>query len=149
MGPKWEKTFNETGVQIYSNEGTQKKGQLNDGSGTTPTLMDDRFVIIGDNDYRQINMVIYSQGDGSLVSKHKVFNFDSNACENSIVAYCNSLITGNALNYIDPFKENETSGGINRFDFNEKTVKFELKEDLPAEFYPDVTFTFLKKMIDP
>jgi len=141
MDPKWEKTFNETGVQIYANDGTQKKGQLNDGSGTTPTLMDDRFVVIADNDYHQINMVIYSQEDGSLVSKHKVFDFDSSACENSIVAYRNSLIIGNTFNYIDPFKENETSGGINRFDFNEKTGKFELKEGWPAEFIDAQTAT--------
>ena len=141
MDPKWQKTFREVGDQIYANDGTQKKGQLNDGSGTTPTLMDDRFVIIGDNDYHQINMVIYSQEDGSLVSRHKLFNFDSSACENSIVAYRNSLIIGNTFNYIDPFKENETSGGINRFDLNQETGKFELKEDWPAEFIDAQTAT--------
>jgi hypothetical protein len=141
MDPKWEETFHNTGDQIYYNDWTQKMGQLNNGSGTTPTLMDDRFVIIGDNDYHQINMVIYSQEDGSLVSRHKLFNFDSSACENSIVAYRNSLIIGNTFNYIDPFKENETSGGINRFDLNQETGKFELREDWPAEFIDAQTAT--------
>ena len=108
MDPKWEKTFLEKGDQMYYNDFTQKKGQLNNGSGTTPTLMDDRFVIIGDNDYHQINLVIYSQEDGSLVSRHKLFKYDSSACENSVVAYKNSLFIANTYNYIDPFKENAT-----------------------------------------
>jgi hypothetical protein len=141
MDPKWQKTFNETNDLIYANDGTQKKGQLNDGSGTTPTLMDDRFVIIADNDSNQINMNVFHQEDGRLISKHKVFNYDSSACENSIVAYRNSLIIGNTFNYIDPFKENETAGGINRFDFNDKTGKFEKKDDWPAEFIDAQTAT--------
>jgi hypothetical protein len=141
MDPKWEKTFNDTNDLIYPNDGTQKKGQLNDGSGTTPTLMDDRFVIIADNDYHQINMNVYSQEDGSLVSRHKLFKFDSSACENSIVAYRNSLLIGNTFNYTDPFDENETAGGINRFDYNAETNKFELREDWPADFVDAQTAT--------
>lgn len=141
MDPKWEKTFNETGDQIYYNDFIQKKGQLNNGSGTTPTLMDDRFVIIADNDYHQINLTIYSQEDGHLVSRHKLFRYDSSACENSVVAYKNSLFIGNTFNYIDPFKENDTAGGINRFDYNEETGEFELNEDWPAEFIDAQTAT--------
>ena len=133
MDPKWEITFNEVGDQIYPNDGTQKKGQLNDGSGTTPTLMDDRFVIIADNDARQINVNIYSQKDGHLVGRHSVFAKDSSACENSIVAYRNSLFIGNTSNYIDPFDVNDTPGGIDRFDYNEQTGKFTRKANWPAE----------------
>ena len=133
LDPKWEKTFLESGDQMYYNDFIQKKGQLNNGSGTTPTLMDDRFVVIGDNDFHQINMVIFSQEDGSLVSRHKLFNYDSSACENSVVAYKNSLFIGNTYNYIDPFKENETAGGLNRFDYNEASGKFELREDWPSD----------------
>ena len=133
MDPKWLKTFNETGEQLYPNDRTQKKGQLNDGSGTTPTLMNDRFVIIADNDHNQINMNIYSQEDGSLVSRHKLFDYDQSACENSIVAYNNSLFIGNTFNYTDPFDENDTPGGINRFDFNPATEKFEKVENWPEE----------------
>jgi hypothetical protein len=141
MDPKWEETFQNVGDQIYYNDGIQKPGQLNNGSGTTPTLMDDRFVIIADNDYHQINMVIYSQEDGSLVSRHKLFRYDSSACENSIVAYHNSLIIGNTFNYVDPFKENETAGGLNRFDLNPETGKFELREDWPVQFIDPQTAT--------
>ena len=133
MDANWQKTFNDQGDQIYPNDGTQKKGQLNDGSGTTPTLMDDRFVIIADNDSLQININIYSQKDGHLVGRHSVFAKDSSACENSIVAYKNSLFIGNTSNYIDPFDVNDTPGGIDRFDYDEQTGKFARKENWPAE----------------
>jgi hypothetical protein len=141
MDPKWELSFNETGDLIYPNDGEQRKGQLNNGSGTTPTLMDDRFVIIADNDTNQINMNIYSQEDGRLVSRHKVFEYNGSACENSIVAYNNSLFIGNTFNYVDPFDDNETPGGLNRFDYNAVTGKFELREDWPAEFIDGKTAT--------
>ncbi len=58
LDPKWAETFQDSGDLIYPNDGMQKKGHLNDGSGTTPTLMDDRFVIIADNDEGQINLNI-------------------------------------------------------------------------------------------
>lgn len=141
MDPKWEKTFTATGDLIYPNDGIQKKGQLNDGSGTTPTLMDDRFVVIADNDENQINLTIYAQEDGRLISRHKVFEPNASACENSIVAYRNSLIIGNTYNYVDPFDENETPGGINRFDYNPEKDEFELREDWPAEFIDAKTAT--------
>jgi len=141
MDPKWELTFREVGDQIYPNDGTQKKGQLNDGSGTTPTLMDDRFVIIADNDYGQINLNIYSQEDGHLVNRFKLFTQDSSACENSVVAYRNSLLIGNTYNYIDPFDFNDTPGGIDRFDYSDETGKFEKVENWPEEHIDAKTAT--------
>ncbi len=95
--------------------------------------MDDRFVIIADNDSLQINVNIYSQKDGHLVGRHSVFAKDSSACENSIVAYKNSLFIGNTSNYIDPFDFNDTPGGIDRFDYNEETGKFARKKNWPVE----------------
>ncbi len=141
LDANWQKTFHEQGDQIYPNDGTQKKGQLNDGSGTTPTLMDDRFVIIADNDSRQINVNIYSQKDGHLVGRHKVFAKDSSACENSIVAYKNSLFIGNTSNYTDPFDFNDTPGGIDRFDYDELSGKFSKKKNWPVDFIDAKTAT--------
>ncbi len=141
LDPQWQKTFHETGDQIYPNDGTQKKGQLNDGSGTTPTLLDDRFVIIADNDSQQINLNIYSQQDGSLVNRLNLFVKDSSACENSVVAYRNSLFIGNTFNYVDPFDFNDTPGGIDRFDYNEQSGKFERVDNWPAEHIDAKTAT--------
>ena len=132
LDPKWEDSFR-NGNLIYDNDWRVKLGQLNNGSGTTPTLVDDRFVAICDNDFHQINLCVYSQEDGSLVSKHKLFKSDSSACENSVVALQNSLMVGNTFNYVDPFKENQTVGGLMRFDFNEASGKYELLKNWPAE----------------
>lgn len=141
MDPNWAKTFQESGDLIYPNDGTQKKGHLNDGSGTTPTLMDDRFVIIADNDEAQINLNIYSQKDGQLVNRFPVFEKDSSACENSVVAYRNSLFIGNTYNYTDPFDYNDTPGGIDRYDLNPESGKFEKVENWPAEHVDGKTAT--------
>ena len=141
MDPKWKESFRKVGDQIYPNDGTQKKGQLNDGSGTTPTLMDDRFVIIADNDQGQINLNIYSQKDGQLINRFPVFEKDSSACENSVVAYRNSLFIGNTYNYIDPFDFNDTPGGIDRYDLNPNTGKFEKVENWPVEHVDAKTAT--------
>ena len=131
MDSKWASTFKK-GDLIYGNDFSLKPGHLNRGAGTTPTLMDDRFVAIGDNDTSQINICIYDQETGALVFRHKVFNDGASACENSIVAYKNSYVIANTYGYSDPFKTNDTAGGIMRFDYNESKGTFELNDSWPA-----------------
>jgi len=133
LDPKWEKSFENGGDPVYDNDRVNKPGHLNAGSGTTPTLMDDSFVAIGDNDTTHINICVYSQETGELVFKHKLFEeLSGSAVENSIVAYNNSFIAANQYGYSDPFKENDTEGGIARFDFNKVNNTFELAEGWPA-----------------
>lgn len=131
MDPKWKETFR-TGALIYNNDFSFKPGHLNNGGGTTPTLMDDRFVAIGDNDTSQINICIYDQETGKLVFRHKLFEDGKSACENSIVAYKNSFVIANTYGYVDPFKTNDTAGGIMRFDYNESKGSFEVNDKWPA-----------------
>ena len=131
LDPKWAESLKK-GDLIYDNDFTMKPGHLNNGSGTTPTLMDERFVAIGDNDTGQINICIYEQETGRLVSKHKAFEDGASACENSIVAYGNSYVMANTYGYVDPFKTNETAGGIQRFDYDPATGKFVLNKKWPA-----------------
>jgi hypothetical protein len=131
MDPKWKETFKK-GDLIYNNDLSFKPGHLNNGGGTTPTLMDNRFVAIGDNDTSQINICIYDQETGELVFRHKLFEDGASACENSIVAYKNSFVIANTYGYVDPFKTNETPGGIMRFDYNESKESFELNPTWPA-----------------
>lgn len=130
LDPNWVEAYKE-GDLVYANDRTVKPGQLNAGSGTTPTLMDDRFVAICDNDSRQVNLCIYSQKTGRLVSKHKLFSSEGGAVENSVVAYGNSFIVANTYGYEDPFEENKTPGGIMRFDYNEDKGVFEQVPDWP------------------
>ncbi len=136
MDPKWKETFKK-GDLIYPNDFSYKPGQLNNGGGTTPTLMGDRFVAIGDNDKDQININIFDQENGELVYRHKLFEKNESACENSIVAYKNSFVIANTYGYVDPFETNETAGGISRFDYNESIGTFEFNKDWPATGYFD------------
>jgi hypothetical protein len=131
LDPKWQKNFTE-GVLIYDNDHTVKPGQLNAGSGTTPTLSGDRFVTICDNDSNSVNLCVFSQDNGDLVFKYKLFSETGGAVENSVVAYQNSIISGNTYGYIDVFKENPTPGGIARFDYIEDKKTFERVPDWPA-----------------
>jgi len=131
LDPKWEKTFKE-GDLVYDNDWSNKPGHLNTGSGTTPTLMGDDYVAICDNDTNQVNLCIYRQDNGKLVSKLKLFDERGAAVENSAVAYNGSFVVCNTYGYEDPFKVNNTPGGIMRFDLNEKTGKFEKVENWPA-----------------
>ena len=131
LDPNWASNFSE-GDLVYDNDGKIKPGHLNAGSGTTPTLMGDDFVIIGDNDTSYINVCVYSQKTGKLVFKHKLFeDLAGSAVENSIVAYDKSFVVANQYGYTDPFKLNETAGGIMRFDFNEEKGNFEPVDNWP------------------
>jgi len=131
LDPQWAETFLE-GDLVYDNDDRIKPGMLNAGSGTTPTLMGDDFVVIGDNDTSHINLCVYKQNTGKLVFKYRLFeNLEGGAVENSIVAYEKSLVVANQYGYTDPFKLNNTPGGIMRFDYNENTGTFELVKDWP------------------
>jgi len=131
LDPEWAETFKE-GKLVYDNDWSNKPGQLNTGSGTTPTLMGDDYVAICDNDAKQVNLCIFSQKTGKLISKQKLFDDRGAAVENSAVAYDGSYVVANTYGFEDPFKVNNTNGGIMRFDLNEKTEKFEKVENWPA-----------------
>ena len=131
LDPNWEHNFVGGGT-MYENDLTRKPGHLNAGSGTTPTLLGDRFVAIVDNDTSRVNICIFSQKTGKLIDKFPLFKKDSSACENSIIAYKNTLIVANTFGYVDPFNENKTPGGLMRFDFDETTGHFFQRKDWPA-----------------
>ena len=131
LDPEWAESFKK-GELVYDNNMENKPGHLNAGSGTTPTLMDDRFVAICDNDEGKINLCIFRQDNGELVSKLPLFGDNGSAIENSAVAYGNSYVVANTYGYTDPFKVNPTPGGIMRFDLNEASGKFEPVDGWPA-----------------
>lgn len=135
LDPEWKNNFKGGGL-IYDNDFIRKPGHLNAGSGTSPTLMDNRFVAIVDNAARNVNICIFSQKTGKLINKFPLFTLDQSACENSIIAYKNSFIVANTYGYVDPFNNNDTPGGIMRFDFNEETGRFERKLNWPDYDYP-------------
>jgi hypothetical protein len=131
LDPKWAPNYAKDHL-FYDNDRKIKPGHLNNGSGTTPTLVDDRFVVIVDNAPEQVNLNVFSQEDGSLVSKLPLFEAGKGAVENSVVAYGDSLIVGNTHGYVDPFVENPTSGGIARFDYDAEQGTYFHRDDWPA-----------------
>lgn len=131
LDPKWRPTYSNDDL-FYDNDRKVKPGHLNNGSGTTPTLVDDRFVAIVDNAPEHVNLNVFRQDDGSLVSKLPLFEAGAGAVENSVVAYGNHLIVGNTHGFVDPFVENPTSGGIARFDYDEAKGTYVHRDDWPA-----------------
>ena len=131
LDPKWAANYAKDEL-FYENDRKIKPGHLNNGSGTTPTLIQDRFVAIVDNAPEQVNLNVFRQEDGSLVSKLPLFEAGAGAVENSVVAYEDHLIVGNTFGFVDPFVENETSGGIMRFDYDDAKGTYVYREDWPA-----------------
>lgn len=130
MDPEWKKNF-QKGDLVYANNREIKPGHLNAGSGTTPTLMDDRFVAICDNDEDRINLCIFRQDNGELVSKLPLFGDEGSAVENSAVAYEDTFIVANTYGFTDPFNINPTPGGIMKFEYNKTSDTFEPVEGWP------------------
>jgi hypothetical protein len=136
LDPQWAPTYS-SGHLVYDNDGRVKPGHLNAGSGTTPTLVDDRFVAIVDNAPSQVNLNVFRQEDGALVSKLPLFEPGRGAVENSVVAYGDSLVVANTYGYVDPFAENDTAGGIMRFDYDEARGQYLPREGWPAAGHVD------------
>lgn len=128
LDPEWNKNFSDL---VYENDRIQKSGHLNNGSGTTPTLIGDEYVVIVDNAPSQVNICIYDQKTGKLVFKHPLFEPGKSACENSVIAYKNSLFVGNTFGYDDPFITNDTPGGLMRFDLDESTSEWSFNNKWP------------------
>lgn len=131
LDPAWKPTYAQ-GDLIYDNDGTKKPGHLNRGSGTTPTLVDDRFVVICDNAPRRVNLLVFRQSDGTKVFEYPLFAGAGGAVENSVVAYRDSLVVANTYGYEDPFALNETVGGIMRFDYDPAAGTYAPVEGWPA-----------------
>ena len=117
----------------YRNIGVQKPGQLDAGSGTTPTLMGSKYVSITDNAdpmrvvvYRREKRLPRSRRGGRrarrLVCQQPVFSKGAGATDNSLIGTGRSMIVENNYGYAPP--PDATSGGrttvpgIERVDIN-------------------------------
>jgi hypothetical protein len=83
--------------------GTQHKvGQINQGSGTTPTLLGDDYVAIADNAEPRMNVLVYKRGaiaGQRQVCKTAVFEPGKSATENTLIGYGRSLVVENNSGY--------------------------------------------------
>lgn len=119
--------------QTYDRGGAPKPGQINQGSGTTPTLMGehDDLVAITDNADTASNIVVYRRqgatgnNTNAPICTIPVFNdaqqangdgtFKS-ASDNSLIGYRDAMIVENNYGYTIPTANNWTAPGIWRVD---------------------------------
>ncbi len=129
----------------YDRGTTLKPGAINQGSGTTPTLLDvpvydkegegavqvgvKELCAITDNADGRVNIVIYDRPTGAIVDQVPLFTEGKSVSENSIVAYGRSFIIEN--NYSESgagFLENNPTSepGVTRIDMNYDCTKAEV-----------------------
>ena len=108
----------------YANVGATKPGQTSPGSGTTPTLMNDKWVAITDN-ADPMHVVVYRRGadvkGGRKVCSVPVFKKGASATDNSLIAAGRRLVVTNNFGYLGPVQTtlgSVTSPGIERVDIN-------------------------------
>jgi hypothetical protein len=98
-----------------------KPGQLSQGSGTTPTLIDDDLVVITDNADPKMHVIFLDRRTGEEKCSVPVFRNNASDTENSLVAVGRSVIVENNYGYSNPFVTlfgQTTTPGIARVDYN-------------------------------
>ena len=108
--------------------GTGRKiGSINQGSGTTPTLLGTRWLTFADNADGRINLVVVRRGalkpgEPREICKVPVFDADASATDNSMIGWGNSIILENNAGFKSAFEQTDwraVRGGILRLDVRE------------------------------
>lgn len=109
--------------EVYRNSGISKPGQVNAGSGTTPTLMGRSYVAITDN-ADPMNVVVYRRAarvsGPRTVCTHPVFDKGASATDNSLIGTARSLVVENNYGYTGPTATvgGSTEPGVQRVDLS-------------------------------
>ena len=114
---------------LYDRGVETKPGAINQGSGTTPTLLDvpcsdghiRKLCAITDNSADRVNLVVYDRETGEAIVTQPLFESGHSVSENSVIAFGRSFIIEN--NYSDSgagfLERNPTSyPGVTRIDMN-------------------------------
>jgi hypothetical protein len=113
----WRETF-DRGTRV-------KPGMLSQGSGTSPTLIGERWIAVADNAEPKMNILVYDRRTGVSDRLHcsvPVFDDGASATENSLVAAGQSVIVENNYGYDTPlatFLGRSTTPGISRVKIND------------------------------
>jgi len=97
--------------------GSPKPGHVGVGSGTTPTLVRDKYVAITDA-ADKMRLILCSQDEGDHGKPKHVESIETldgssqSACENSLVTFDNYLILGNTWGYVTPFERKARDPGV-------------------------------------
>ncbi|WP_030164066.1 hypothetical protein [Spirillospora albida] len=103
----------------YDRGSGRKPGQIDQGSGTTPTFFGDGYVAITDNADERMNIIVRRRAGGRLVCRIPVFGSGRSATDNSLIGYGNSLFVENNhgyRNFLELPPGGSTVGGVSRVD---------------------------------
>lgn len=107
----------------YDRGSSRRKGTINQGSGTTPTLMMDRYVTITDNADERMNLLVYKRNDDiegqRLVCSVPIFEKGHSVTDNSMIAIGRSIIVENNAGFSNAMDQTDWSnagGGLVRVD---------------------------------
>jgi hypothetical protein len=87
---------------VYPRGSEQKPGMLSQGSGTTPTLIDDDLVVIADNDEPRMNVRFYSRAGvraGEEICSVPVFDAGTSTTENTLASVGRAVLVQNDYGY--------------------------------------------------
>lgn len=105
----------------YDRGAERKPGQLSQGSGTTPTILDGGIVAITDNAEPRMHVVFLERATGREICKAAVFEDGASATENSLVSVGDGVIVENNHGYGSPLRTllgRGTSPGFARVDLD-------------------------------
>lgn len=103
----------------YDRGSGRKVGSINQGSGTTPTLLGDNWLTFADNADGRINIVVLRRSDGSPVCKVPVFKEGASATDNSMIGWGNSILLENNAGFTSAHEQTDwdaVTGGVVRVD---------------------------------
>ncbi|KEI72695.1 hypothetical protein [Endozoicomonas elysicola] len=109
--------------EAYDRGSARKVGSINQGSGTTPTLLGDRYITVTDNADERINLLVYRRqpdfNGQRLICTVPLFENQQSATENSMVGWGRTIIIENNFGYSSAVQQKEWDvipGGITRID---------------------------------
>ncbi len=103
----------------YDRGTARKIGSINQGSGTTPTLLGSQWITFADNADGRINIVVLKRGDGSRVCTVPVFSEAASATDNSMIGWGRSIILENNAGFKSAHEQTDwgaIAGGVVRVD---------------------------------
>ena len=103
--------------RTYDRGSQRKVGQINQGSGTTPTFLGRRYVAITDNADPRMHVLVYERDSGRLHCSVPVFGAGQSASENSLVGWGDGLVVENNSGYLNPTTRVENAtlpGGVTK-----------------------------------
>lgn len=109
--------------EVYDRGSSRKVGTINQGSGTTPTLLSERYVTLTDNADGKINLLVYRREQhftgNRLICKLPLFEENHSVTDNSMIAFGRSIVLENNAGYTHSRAQQDwenAGGGIVRVD---------------------------------